>query len=233
MERYTKKNVGAGQFLETTPPGWNGSRIASFLTAFSAKNCETSDEAPSCRQGRPSYSCDYCGNHVHPTADTIFHKSHKTPLTNVVLCDLPYVLHSLRHLSQPGDRRETGVTYKTAWRMFKQIHLQCSTGQYFGPIGGNGYKSVEVDEMYHGSRSEGNARTRNRSRLRSWAWSSARDKFAPSSPPMLSPTLCADSSKSTSCRARWYLPMTFQFLQRTRGARLHASADQPHREGLR
>jgi transposase len=28
---------------------------------------------------RPSYSCDFCGNHVHPTAGTIYHKS-ATPL---------------------------------------------------------------------------------------------------------------------------------------------------------
>ena len=28
---------------------------------------------------RRSYSCDYCGHHVHPTADTIYHKS-STPL---------------------------------------------------------------------------------------------------------------------------------------------------------
>src|SRR5713226_7998474 len=31
-------------------------------------------------KSRPSYSCDHCGHHVHPTADTIFHKS-PTPLT--------------------------------------------------------------------------------------------------------------------------------------------------------
>src|ERR1039457_1124722 len=29
---------------------------------------------------RPSYCCEHCGNHVHPTAGTIFHKS-PTPLT--------------------------------------------------------------------------------------------------------------------------------------------------------
>src|SRR5438309_11238677 len=28
---------------------------------------------------RRSYSCDVCGHHVHPTADTIYHKS-STPL---------------------------------------------------------------------------------------------------------------------------------------------------------
>src|SRR4051812_11957639 len=28
---------------------------------------------------RPSYSCDLCGRHVHPTAGTIYHKS-PTPL---------------------------------------------------------------------------------------------------------------------------------------------------------
>src|SRR2546430_2438563 len=29
--------------------------------------------------GRPSYCCEFCGNHYHPTAGTIFHKS-PTPL---------------------------------------------------------------------------------------------------------------------------------------------------------
>jgi hypothetical protein len=26
-------------------------------------------------KSRPSYSCDTCGHHIHPTAGTIFHKS--------------------------------------------------------------------------------------------------------------------------------------------------------------
>lgn len=95
---------------------------------------------------RPSYSCDHCGHHVHPTADTIFHKS-STPLT--VWFHAIYLMASTRcGISAKQIQRETGVTYKTAWRMFKQIRSMLTDE---APIGGEG-KSVEIDEMYHGGK---------------------------------------------------------------------------------
>jgi transposase-like protein len=100
---------------------------------------------------RPSYSCDHCGHHVHPTADTIFHKS-PTPLTTWFYA--VYLMASTRcGISAKQIQRETGVTYKTAWRMFKQIRSML-TEENSGPIGGFGRK-VEMDETYYGSRSEG------------------------------------------------------------------------------
>jgi transposase-like protein len=56
-------------------------------------------------------------------------------------------------ISAKQIQRETGVTYKTAWRMFKQIRSML-TDEKSGPIGGFGRK-VEMDETYYGSRSEG------------------------------------------------------------------------------
>jgi transposase len=95
---------------------------------------------------RPSYSCDHCGHHVHPTADTIFHKS-STPLT--IWFHAIYLMASTRcGISAKQIERETGVTYKTAWRMFKQIRSMLTDD---GPIGGAG-KGVEVDEMYYGGK---------------------------------------------------------------------------------
>ena len=68
---------------------------------------------------RPSYSCDNCGHHVHPTADTIYHKS-STPLRTWFYA--VYLMASTRcGISAKQIQRETGVTYKTAWRMSKQI----------------------------------------------------------------------------------------------------------------
>jgi transposase-like protein len=100
---------------------------------------------------RPSYSCDHCGHHVHPTADTIFHKS-STPLTTWFYA--VYLMAQTRcGISAKQIQRETGVTYKTAWRMFKQIRSML-TDEKSGPIGGFGRK-VEMDETYYGSRSEG------------------------------------------------------------------------------
>src|SRR5437667_783355 len=93
---------------------------------------------------RPSYSCDYCGHHVHPTAGTIFHKS-PTPLT--LWFHAIYLMASTRCGSSAKQiERQTGVTYKTAWRMFRQIRrlLEDKTG----PLGG----AVEMDETYVGGR---------------------------------------------------------------------------------
>jgi transposase-like protein len=75
---------------------------------------------------RPSYSCDNCGHHVHPTADTIFHKS-PTPLTKWFYAI--YLMSATRcGISAKQIEREVGVTYKTAWRMFKQIRSMLNDG---------------------------------------------------------------------------------------------------------
>jgi transposase len=98
---------------------------------------------------RPSYSCDRCGHHVHPTAGTIFHKS-PTPLTTWFYAI--YLMAQTRcGISAKQIQRETGVTYKTAWRMFKQIRSMLYAEKP-KPIGGKHSKGVEVDETYIGGR---------------------------------------------------------------------------------
>jgi transposase-like protein len=96
-------------------------------------------------KSRPSYSCDHCGHHVHPTAGTIFHKS-PTPLTTWFYAI--YLMAQTRcGISAKQIQRETGVTYKTAWRMFKQIRTMLDEDQ--SPLGGGG-KQVEMDESGFG-----------------------------------------------------------------------------------
>ena len=70
-------------------------------------------------KSRPSYSCDYCGHHVHPTAGTIFEKS----TTSLKLWFYAvYLMSSTRcGISAKQLQRELGVTYKTAWRIFNRI----------------------------------------------------------------------------------------------------------------
>src|SRR5215831_3817327 len=103
---------------------------------------------------RPSYSCDYCGHHLHPTADTIFHKS-PTPLTTWFYA--VYLMASTRcGISAKQIERETGVTYKTAWRMFKQIRTMLDD-EKAPPFGGKRGKPVEIDETYMGGKQRGHS----------------------------------------------------------------------------
>jgi transposase-like protein len=95
---------------------------------------------------RPSYSCDHCGHHVHPTAGTIFHKS-PTPLTTWFYAI--YLMAQTRcGISAKQIQRETGVTYKTAWRMFRQIRSMLTDDGK--PLGGKRGPAVEMDETYYG-----------------------------------------------------------------------------------
>jgi transposase-like protein len=96
--------------------------------------------------GRTAYACDHCGNHIYPLAGTIFQKS-STSLR--LWFYAAYLMGSTRcGISAKQIQRETGVTYKTAWRMFRQIRSLLSEEgdmQLEGP-------TVEIDETYMGGR---------------------------------------------------------------------------------
>ncbi len=105
---------------------------------------------------RKSYSCQTCGNHVHPTADTIFHKS-STPLT--LWFHAVYLMSQTRGgIAAKQVERELGVTYKTAWRMCKLIRERLDEDQ--DPFGGENRKPVEIDETYVGGKMKGGKRGR-------------------------------------------------------------------------
>jgi len=101
--------------------------------------------------GRTAYSCDYCGTHIYPLAGTIFEK---TTTSLRLWFYAMYQIGSTRcGISAKQIQRETAVTYKTAWRMFKQIRSLMSDGdlQLEGP-------TVEMDETYFGGRVRGKGR---------------------------------------------------------------------------
>jgi transposase len=94
---------------------------------------------------RPSYSCDVCGWHIHPTANTIMHKSSTS---------LQLWFHAIFLMAQTRCgisakqlERELGVTYKTAWRMFTLIRNELMVDDK-DPLSG----AVEMDETYVGGK---------------------------------------------------------------------------------
>ena len=90
--------------------------------------------------GRPAYACDHCGSMISPMAGTIFEKS-STSLHSWFYA--MYLMSATRcGISAKQIQRETGVTYKTAWRMFKQIRTLMSED-----ISLEG-EAVEMDETY-------------------------------------------------------------------------------------
>lgn len=93
---------------------------------------------------RPSYSCDVCGHHVHPTAGTIYHKS-TTPLRSWFYATF-LMAQTRTGISAKQLERELGVTYKTAWRIFTQIRKLMA--EDVEPLGGQ----VEADETYVGGK---------------------------------------------------------------------------------
>jgi transposase-like protein len=96
--------------------------------------------------GRPAYVCDYCGSMISPMAGTIFEKSSTSLRTWFYAM---YLMSATRcGISAKQIQRETGVTYKTAWRMFKQIRTLMSED-----ISLEG-SAVEVDETYIGGKNK-------------------------------------------------------------------------------
>src|SRR6266704_6017938 len=94
--------------------------------------------------GRTAYACDHCGNHIYPLAGTVFEKT--TTLLKTWFYAM-YLMGSTRcGISAKQIQRETGVTYKTAWRMFKQIRMLLSEDlQLEG-------STIEMDETMIGGR---------------------------------------------------------------------------------
>ncbi len=95
---------------------------------------------------RPVYQCS-CGFQVSPLASTIFEKT-TTPLQYWFYAI--FIMSVTRSgVSAKQLQRELGVTYKTAWRMFKQIRiLMANTNNNGGLLDG----TVEIDETFIGGK---------------------------------------------------------------------------------
>lgn len=90
--------------------------------------------------GRQAFECDVCRHQVYPTKGTIFQKSS----TNLQLWFYAiFLMASTRcGISAKQLERELGVTYPTAWRMFREIRSLLSEPDL--RLAGK----VEADETY-------------------------------------------------------------------------------------
>jgi len=98
-------------------------------------------------KGRKSVYADSTGNQYSPLSGTIFEKS-STSLWNWFFVIFLFV-NSKNGVSAKEIERQIGVTYKTAWRMAKQIRLGLANKNIslFG--------IVETDETYYGGKKKG------------------------------------------------------------------------------
>ena len=96
---------------------------------------------------KPVYECDNCRRQVSPLAKTIFRKS-PTPLH--IWFDAIHEMSTTRSgFSAKALQRKHGVTYKTAWRMFRQIRMLLDENA------GIFTDEVEIDETYVGGKRRG------------------------------------------------------------------------------
>lgn len=114
------------------------------ITVCDSKKCGNVERRHHRVTGRTAYACDYCGKHIYPLAGSIFEKSTTSLRTWFYAM---YQMGSTRcGVSAKQIQRETGVTYKTAWRMFKQIRTLMSEDiRLEGSL-------VECDETYIGGK---------------------------------------------------------------------------------
>ena len=96
---------------------------------------------------RKCYACSWCGYQIHPLAHTIFHKSStslKTWFHAIFLMST-----SKNGVAAKEIERQTGVTYKTAWRMQRQIRMLMKSDNNM--LRG----TVEIDDTYIGGKHPG------------------------------------------------------------------------------
>ena len=97
--------------------------------------------------GRKGFVCSECDRHIFPLADTIFRKS-ETSLWNWFYAIYLFSV-AKNGVSAKELERHLGVTYKTAWRIAKQIRLlMAQDGEKLSGV-------VEADETYIGGRNVG------------------------------------------------------------------------------
>jgi len=103
---------------------------------------------------RRAFACQECGYHVYPCAETIFHKS-STKLT--IWFFAMYLMTSTRHgVAAKEIQRQTGVTYKCAWRICHELRKLMANADFTGPMSGH----VEIDENARRGSPEGSGAPR-------------------------------------------------------------------------
>lgn len=150
MLRYTRKDFDRDFPDDATCLDW----LARYLwptfpnIACASQTCQGKVRKHHRVVSRASFSCDECGNHVHPKKGTIYQHS-STPMRTWFLA-IFLVAQTRTGFPAKWLQRECGVTYKTAWRMLHEIRKMLDEGP--PTLSGK----VEVDETYFGGRKRGN-----------------------------------------------------------------------------
>ncbi len=115
-----------------------------FKARFSGIQCPHCGKSKFYRvKGRKAYACR-CGFQINPTANTIFHKS-DTSLHSWFF-GVFLMSQASNGVSAKEIQKWLGTTYKTAWRIGKQIRTLMKQGNILLN------KTVEMDEMYIGGK---------------------------------------------------------------------------------
>jgi transposase len=102
----------------------------------------------------PAYSCQGCGDHIHPMVGTPFYNSH-TPLQKWFYA--MYLFTTTRHGVPAKElQRQLSVNYKTAWRMGHEIRKYLGFVDGDAPLSGH----IEADETMVGGKRSGGKRGR-------------------------------------------------------------------------
>src|SRR4030065_790393 len=118
-----------------------------FKARFGSIKCPVCGKTTFYRvKNRKCFNCS-CGYQIHPVSGTIFHKS-DTKLTDWFFA-IYLLSNSKNGVSATELQRHLGTTYKTAWRINKQIRsLMKQDGNKL-----NG--TIEADETYIGGKKRG------------------------------------------------------------------------------
>lgn len=115
------------------------------------KICPSCDKETSFRRvtTRKCYQCTKCYHQFYPCKNTIFENS-KTPLTYWFYAMFLFTV-SKNGISAYELQRQLGVTYKTAWRILKQIRILLSEND---TVVFTNESIVELDETFVGGKNK-------------------------------------------------------------------------------
>ncbi len=95
----------------------------------------------------PAYTCN-CGHHIHPMVGTPFLRT-RTSLQKWFFA--MFLFTTTRNgVAAKELQRQLGVTYKTAWRMAKEIRIYMAYVDGNAPLGGPDGGIVEADKSFIG-----------------------------------------------------------------------------------
>lgn len=101
-------------------------------------------------KARTCYACEHCGHQIYPMAGTPF-ESTRTKLRLWFFVMFLFCA-SRNGVSAKEVQRQTGVTYKTAWRMCNKIREYMGYVDGDPRLGGRGMPPVEADKAFLGGK---------------------------------------------------------------------------------